>query len=75
MRQSYYIRQRTQISTHPRATKQGRVKCRRLLYHSNGPNTGSNPGGGQIRKKKYVYQLRCNNQLTSKSGEISGQTG
>ena len=31
-------------------TKQDRVKCRRHKYRSNGPNTGSNPEGGQIGK-------------------------
>ena len=25
-----------------------------VMYRSHGPNTGSNPGGGQIPKKKYV---------------------
>ena len=46
----WMIRQQTQISTRPRATKQCRVKCRRLTYRSNGLNTGSNPGGGRIGK-------------------------
>ena len=47
----------TQISTRPRATKQGCVKCR-SLYHFSGPNTGSNPEGGRIQKKSIVQQSR-----------------
>ena len=48
------IRRLTQISTRPRATKQGCIKCM-SLYRSSGPNTGRNPGGGRILKNKKTY--------------------
>ena len=42
------------ISTRPRASKQGRIKWRShcTVPVRSGPNTGSNPGGGQIGRKK-----------------------
>ena len=46
------VRSSTQISTRLKATTQGHVKCR-SLYHSSGPNTGSNTKGGRIQKKTY----------------------